>query len=191
MIFGLKTRAPVVDVMVTLCVFAASLFRKAILNGRPAETLRAVGRNIVSFASSARVSNAGVARGVGVGFGVGFGPGVGVGFGFGVARGVGVTAGVDAGLGERRALGEALAVATVDADAADVSVADGTVLGVTEADGATDPGSGEMIWLDATACDAGAVGTGAGPPQAAASRPTATIRRARARGIRGIVASPP
>jgi hypothetical protein len=120
MIFPFRINAPPLDMIVTLCVFAASLFRNAILKGWPTGTLRVAGEKARSFATSARTTGAAVGRGVtlGVGFGLAvgrtvglavgaavggvIGPEVGValGAGCGVTDGGGVEAGVGAAVGD-------------------------------------------------------------------------------------------
>jgi hypothetical protein len=105
MIFPDTIDAPALDVITTLCGMSASRFEKAILNALPAGTLRVAGENAKSFASSARISGAGVGRGVGLGVGFGRGVGLGVGFGLGVGAGVGLAVGFGFGVGDAAAFG--------------------------------------------------------------------------------------
>ena len=139
MIFELKTRAPVLEEIVTLWVFAASLFRKWILKARPAATLRVACTNIVSFASSARVTKAGVARGVGVGDGFA----VAVGFGVGDAAGFEDADAAEVGVGEMAALGSTGELAG-GLEATGAADAVGEVTADAVGDGATTLGAAAM-----------------------------------------------
>lgn len=181
MIGNSDRNAPALDVIVTLCVFAASLFKNAILKARPAGTLRVAGENVESFASSARISGAGVGRGVGLG--VGLGVGAGVGLGVGVGFGMGDTAGFGVGVGESVSTG--VGVGSMLTLGSACEVADGVELtGVLDpvGDAAADAVGAAVASLGTAATgDAGVAGLEADPPQAATSRPAAISPGSRVR----------
>lgn len=173
MIGNSDRNAPALDVIVTLCVFAASLFKNAILKARPAGTLRVAGENVESFASSARISGAGVGRGVGLGVGAGVGLGVGVGFGVGDTAGFGVGDAFGVGVDEMLTLGAACELADgVELTGAPEAVGDAAA----DAVGAAVASLGTAATGDPTVAE-----LGADPPQAATSRPAAISLGSRVR----------